>query len=321
MRAADLPSPAAARYLAAGPAPAPLALPYSVREGLVGFRRAGLATATSVVALALALALIGLFGLLGWQWQQVSTVLRERASEAEVFLKPIDDAAAARVGERLAELPGLDSLQFISHAEAARIFRESFGEGADLYADEQFLPASYRIRLGGDYASPDSLSALAAYVRGWTPVDDVVYDEVSVLAVERNRRAFTLVAATVALLVVLAALLLVGNTVRLSIYARRMLIRTMKLVGATNGFIRRPFLVEGLIQGLVAGVAAGLALWGLYSVLLSWLGEADVSQAALAWPGGTPLVAIAAIVALGLVLGWLASWLSVRHFIRRMPVS
>lgn len=298
-----------------------MALPYSVREGLAGFRRAGLATLTSVIALSIALALIGLFGLLGWQWQQLSTVLRERASEAEVFLKPVDETAAERVGERLRELPGLDSLHYISHDEAARIFRESFGEGADLYADEQFLPASYRIRLGGAYATPDSLSALAAHVRGWAPVDDVVYDESSVLALERNRRAFSLVGGAVALLVVLAALLLVGNTVRLSIYARRMLIRTMKLVGATNGFIRRPFLVEGVVQGLAAGVAAGLLLWGLYSVLLRWLGRADVSQAALAWPGGTPLVTVAAIVALGVTLGLLASWFSVRRFIRQVHLS
>lgn len=274
-----------------------------------------------MIALALALALIGLFGLLGWQWQQVSTVLRERASEAEVFLEPVDEVAAARVGERLAELPGVDSLHYVSHEEAARVFRESFGEGADLYEDEQFLPASYRLQMGGAYAAPDSLSALAAYVRGWTSVDDVVYDETSVLALERNRRAFSLVGAAVALLVVLAALLLVGNTVRLSIYARRMLIRTMKLVGATNGFIRRPFLIEGLAHGLVAGVAAGLLLWGLYTVLLRWLGRADVSQDALAWPGGSPLVTVGVIVVLGLVLGLLASWISVRRFIRQVHLS
>lgn len=298
-----------------------MALPYSVREGLIGFRRAGLATAASVLALALALALIGLFALLGWQWQRLSRVLQERASEAEVFLKPVDETAARRVGERLRELPGVDSLRYISHEEAAQVFRESFGEGADLYDDQQFLPSSYRLRLGGAYAAPDSLEALAAHVRTWAPVEDVAYDRSYVEAIERNRQAFTLVGGAVALLVVLAALVLVGNTVRLSIYARRMLIRTMKLVGATNGFIRRPFLVEGLAQGLVAGVAAGLLLWGLYSVLLGWLGRADVGRAALTWPGGSPAVTIAALIGLGTLLGWLASWIAVRQFIRRVRIT
>ena len=298
-----------------------MALTYALREGLAGFRRAGIATLTSVVALALALALIGLFGLLGWQWQQVSTVLRERASEAEVFLNPVDVDVAERIGERLRELPGVDTVRYVSHEEAAEIFRESFGEGADLFDNAQFLPASYRVRLGGAYAAPDSLKRMAAHVRAWAPVDDVVYDETSVMAVERNRKAFSLVGGAVALLVVLAALLLVGNTVRLSIYARRMLIRTMKLVGATNGFIRRPFLIEGLAQGLLAGIGAGALLWGLYTILLRWLHQADVSQAALDWPGGTPAVMLASVVALGLLLGFVASWISVRHFIRQVRLS
>lgn len=296
-------------------------LPYSVREGLAGFRRAGFATATSVVALALALALIGLFALLGWQWQQLSTVLRERASEAEVFLKPVAEAEARRVGERLGELPGVDSLRYVSHAEAARVFREEFGEGADAFTDEQFLPASYRVRLAGAYAAPDSIRAMAELVRGWTPVDDVVYDATSVETLERNRRAFTLVGAAVALLVVVAALLLVGNTVRLSIYARRMLIRTMKLVGATNGFIRRPFLVEGVAQGLVAGVAASALVWGFYSILLRWLGQADVSRSALVWPGGSPAASLMGLVGLGVLLGLIASWVAVRQFIRHVRLS
>ena len=108
------------------------------------------------------------------------------------------------------------------------------------------------------------MTAIAARVRAWGTVEDVAFDVASVEAIERNRRAFSAVGLGVALLVVVAALLLVGNTVRLSIYARRMLIRTMKLVGATNRFIRQPFLVEGAAQGLVAGIAAGLALWGIY---------------------------------------------------------
>lgn len=299
-----------------------MALPYSVREGLAGFRRAGLATAASVLALTLALALIGLVALLGWQWQQLSTALRERASEAEVFLRPGADAqATARVGQRLGDLPGVDTLRFVSHDEAAAVFREAFGEGADLYDDETFLPSSFRIRLGGPYAAPESLEAFSAHVRTWTPVEDVVYDRASVEAIERNRRAFTLAGGAVALLVGLAALVLVGNTVRLSIYARRMLIATMKLVGATSAFIRRPFLVEGLAQGLLAGLMAGLLLWGLYAALLGWLARAGVGAGALSWPGGSPLVMVAATIALGMFLGWMASWVAVRQFIRRVRLA
>lgn len=313
---------AGSRYLLASPDRRPVALSYTLREGLSGFRRAKLAAATSVVALAIALVLIGIFALLGWQGQNVAEALRQRASEAEVFL----DAAAtgemgARVGDRLREVPGVDSVRYVSHEEAAEIFSEAFGEEADLYDDAQFLPASYRVRLAGDYASPDSLALFAERVGAWAPVDEVAYDRASVEAVERNLRVFSSVGLAVALLVVVAALLLVGNTVRLSIYARRMLIRTMKLVGATNAFIRRPFLIEGVVQGLLAGIVSGLVLWGLYDLFLRFIRSADGGAAAVGWPGGTPLVAVGALVLLGLVLGLLASTIAVRRFIRQVRLS
>jgi len=299
-----------------------VALPYTLREGLAGFRRAKLAAATSVVALAIALVLIGIFALLGWQGQNIAEALRQRASEVEVFLD--DDASAeatARVGERLRSTVDVDSVRFVSHEEAAEIFREAFGEEADLYDDAQFLPASYRVRLSGAGATPDSLAAFASAVERWSAVDEVAYDRASAESVERNVRVLSSVGMAVALLVVLAALFLVGNTVRLSISARRMLIRTMKLVGATNAFIRRPFLIEGVLQGLAAGVLAGFVLWGLYGLFLRFIRAADGGAQAVGWPYGTPLVTGAALVVLGVVLGFLASSVAVRRFIRRVRLS
>ncbi|MGB3544352.1 cell division protein FtsX [Rubrivirga sp.] len=299
-----------------------MALPYTLREGLAGFRRAKIAAATSVAALAVALVLIGIFGLLGWQGQSLAESLRERASEVEVFLN--DQAAPeaiASVGDRLRTLAGVDSVQYVSQEEAAAIFREAFGEGADLYDDAEFLPASYRVRLGGGSAQPDSLAALASLVDGWAAVDEVAYDRASVEAVERNVRLFSSVGLGVGLLVVIAALLLVGNTVRLSIYARRMLIQTMKLVGATNGFIRRPFLIEGVLQGAAAGVVAGFVIWGLYDLFLHFIRSADGGGSVTGWPGGSPLFMMGISVVLGVILGLIASGVAVRQYIRRVQLS
>ena len=298
-----------------------MALSYTLREGLAGFRRAKLASAASVSALAIALVLIGMFALLGWQGQRLSEVLQQRAGEAEVFLRDVSAEVAEQTGARLLSMPGIETAEYISHEQAAETFRETFGEGADLFDDEQFLPASYRIRVGGEYAQPDSLARLARRVGSWEAVDEVSYDDALLEAVERNRQAFTLIGLAVAFLVGLAALLLVGNTVRLSIYARRMLIRTMKLVGATNAFIRRPFLVEGVVQGLLAGAIASLALWGLYSLLLDQLRAADALGAGSNWPGGTPALALGAVLVVGVLLGLLASWVAVRRFIRQVRLS
>ena len=297
-----------------------MALSYTLREGIAGFRRAKLSSATSVFALTLALVLIGMFVLVGWLVGEAAEGVRESISEVEVYLKPGDTAAATRVGERLEAIPGVDSLRFVSQEEAAEIFRESFGEGGDLYDDAQFLPASWRVRLVGAYASADSLTKFVGLVESWGPVEAVDYEEELLVKVERNARVLTIAGLGIVSLVVLAALLLVGNTVRLSIYARRMLIRTMKLVGATNGFIRRPFLVEGVVHGLIAGVVAGLVLWGLYDLLLWVLGSLDGAVAG-GWPGGTPLYVLGGLLAVGLALGWVASWVAVRRFIREVRLS
>ncbi|MEL6617009.1 MAG: permease-like cell division protein FtsX, partial [Bacteroidota bacterium] len=224
----------------------------------------------------------------------------------------------ARVRQRLADLPGADSLRFVSRAEATETFREAFGEGADLFDEDALMPASFKVRFRGAFASPDSLDRAVARVKTWNQVEDVGYDPDLLQAIERNRKAIQQVGLGAGLLVVFAALLLVGNTIRLSIYARRMLIRTMKLVGATGSFIRRPFLVEGGIQGLVAGAVAGALLWGVWSLLLRQLREADI---VVGWPGGTPLAALALCLVVGLALGLLASWVAVRRFIREVRLS
>ena len=135
--------------------------------------------------------------------------------------------------------------------------------------------------------------------------------------VERNVRVYSSVGLGIGLLVVLAALLLVGNTVRLTIYARRLLIRTMKLVGATDGFIRRPFLVEGVLQGLLGGVVAALIVWMIYTGLQGLV----VGLGAEGWPGGSAFLTLFGLILLGVLLGWLASWIAVRRFIKKVRLS
>ena len=115
------------------------------------------------------------------------------------------------------------------------------------------------------------------------------------------------------LLVVLAALFLVGNTIRLTIYARRLLIRTMKLVGATDAFIQQPFIVEGVAQGVVAGGIASVVVWLLYGVMASYLPQLSVSFWAL-------LVLAFLITGTGAFLGWAGSFFAVRRFIKNVAL-
>ncbi len=292
-------------------------LPYSVREGIANFRRAKFAVFASTSAMSVALVLVGLFALVTFEAQNVSSWLRDRVGEVEVF---IEDDASTRQAEalhaRLQTLPAISSTRFISQKEAQEIFAEEFGEGAEIYDDGPFLPASVRLQLKTTYIHTDSISQMAAQIQEFGHVDDVVFDQALLARVQQNVRIVSLAGLVLGGIVILAAIFLVGNTIRLTIYARRLLIRTMKLVGATDAFIRRPFLVEGTLQGLIAGTIASGVVWGLYRLMLRELPDLSISYA-FAHP---EWIMAGGMIVAGAVLGWSGSYFAVRRFIQSVDL-
>lgn len=287
-----------------------MSIPYSIREGLAGFQRAKFAVIAATGAMTVALVLIGLFGIVSYEAQQVSDWLRQRVGEVEIFLDDaVEPATAEALHRRAATTPGVEHVDYVSKAEAQAIFEQEFGEGAEIFLDELFLPASIKVRVRSSYANPDSLLALVGEFSTWNRVDEVVFNQPLLMKVQQNLRIMTIVGLLLGSIVVLASVFLVANTIRLTIYARRLLIRTMKLVGATDGFIRRPFIIEGMAQGMLAGLLAALVLTGFYSVMQSYLPQIEGSSSSAV------LVVTAAVVICGILLGWLGSVFAVRRFI------
>jgi cell division transport system permease protein len=293
-------------------------LSYTVREGLSGFKRAKFAAITATSALTIALVLISLFSLLMWQGSRVVDLLRQRVGEVEVFVADAaDERQTEAIGARLSATPGVQRVVYVSRAQHTEEYRRAFGDEASLLPDRDFLPASFRVQVAPRYAHADTLARMTAHFREMPRVEEVIYNQPLLVRVERNLGLFTPLAVGFGLVVLSAALFLVGNTIRLTVYARRMLIRTMKLVGATNSFIRRPFLVEGIAQGAAAGVLAGVLMVPLYGLVL----EAVPQLRDVGWPGGSPIVMLLAIFATGVVLGWLGSWIAVRRFIKSVRIE
>jgi len=291
-------------------------IPYSIREGLAGFQRAKFAATASTSAMAIALVLIGLFTLLSYEAQRVSNWLRQRVGELEIFLvEQVEESTAQALYLRSGAMPGVDETIYISKAEAQRIFQEEFGEGSEVFLDEPFLPASIKVRVVPGYANPDSLLSMVEEFQSWNRVDEVVFNQPLLVMVQQNLRLLTISGLSLGIIVVLASLFLVANTIRLTIYARRLLIRTMKLVGATDPFIRRPFIVEGVAQGLLAGLAAAFILSVLYSILARYLPQMEIQS------GLTSLLLVFSVILIGALLGWLGSLVAVRRFIQNVALS
>ena len=290
-----------------------MSLSYSVREGLAGFKRAKFAFIAATSATAVALVLIGMFALMTFQTNQVTTWLKQRVGEVEIFIEDVEGPVAEAIDARAAVMPGVADTEYISKEEATRVFQEEFGEGAEIFLDEPFLPASVRVHVEADYANPDSLQMLVAEFGTWNRVSEVVFNQPLLVKVQQNLRLLTFAGFLVGLLVVMAALFLVGNTIRLTIYARRLLIRTMKLVGATDAFIQKPFIVEGVAQGIMAGATASTLVWMLYGAMSGCLPQLAVSFWTLLFIGFF-------IVTMGALLGWLGSFFSVRRFIKHVAL-
>lgn len=291
-------------------------VPYTIREGFASFQRAKFSTFASTSAIVVTLALIGAFGLLGYHADGVTDWLKREVGEIEVFLTDAGEERAPIIQTMISQHPAVDSVAFISREQAEQIFREEFGDEGEVFLGESFLPPSIKVHVKPEFATVELLSELVSYAYDQPGVEEVIFNRPLLARVQQNLRAFTLISVSIAIVVILASLFLVSNTIRLSIYARRLLIRTMKLVGATDAFIQRPFLVEGMIQGLIGGAVASVIVIMLNSFLLDYISLLQIRR----WPGGTPVLAVLLLLTVGIFIGWLGSRVATRRFIKKVPL-
>jgi cell division transport system permease protein len=243
--------------------------------------------------------------------------------ELELFIK--DSASNAQVtelGNMIRDIRHVDSIQFVSKAEALRILRKRLGSRADITEDlpGNPLPRSYRIKLD-DPGNVDLVKAsLTPRASNGEPrpispaIDDIKDRKDETQKILSATSTIKILLASLAALLVLASVLLVANTIRLSIFARRREVEVMRLVGATNWFIRWPFVIEGVIVGFLGAVVA---------VVLLWIAKVTVIDP---WSDRFALIAapqtirfsllVIVLLAAGMAVSALGSGLTLRRFLR-----
>ncbi len=261
-----------------------------------------------------ALVLVGLIAIMMWQANEVSDWLKQRVGEVEIFLDDTTEAVAQSLYLRAQSTPGVVEAEYVSKEKAREIFQQEFGDEATVFFEDTFLPASIKVRVEPDFINSDSLNVLVAEFSSWNRVDEVVFNRPLLVKVQGNLRLLGLIGGAVGLLVLLASIFLVANTIRLAIYARRLMIRTMKLVGATDSFIRQPFIVEGIIQGLIASLLALFIIWVIHVVVVAYVPQLGTPDFASIASFGT------AMILSGVLLGWIGSENAVRRFLRNVSL-
>jgi cell division transport system permease protein len=214
----------------------------------------------------------------------------------------------------LASEPFVRNTAFVSKDDAGRFLLERTGEDIrELMDGLNPLLASVDVYLQEGYINLDSLAAIQSRLEAHKIVAEVAYPAEMVEAVSRNARTFALIALFVGLLVVAISFYLIFGTIRLSIYAKRLTIRSMQLLGATRSFIRRPFLLTGISQGLFAGLLAVVLLLILLAGLQFRFPEIDLTE--ILFPSWEFIGILCGIVLFGTVLGLSGSFLAVNTYL------
>ncbi len=234
---------------------------FTVKEGLAGFKRARLASFITVTSVGVTLLLIGLF--LVFSFNLGRWIGHKKAQiELEVFLEQdLSARQGKKIAEKIKQAEGVLSVKFVSKEDAARRFEKEFGQNIYDVLDSNPLPASCTVKIKKGYRSAVSIRKISARLQKIDGVSDIVYEREILALIDHYMIIAYVAAVSVGLLLLIVSVILLYNTVRLTIFARRDIIEIMKLVGATESFIRRPFIIEGFLQGIIGAVIAGGLLY------------------------------------------------------------
>jgi cell division transport system permease protein len=280
---------------------------YHLIQALSGIKRAGFMSVACIIIMTFSLLILGIFLMATANLREVLKYAHEKV-EVVVFL---EDGVAESTTDSLATVIGaihvVENIRFVGPPEALDRLKGDFGQKSYILdaLEENPLPASFEVTLRSRYRFKDIGEGLAEQIAQMPGVEDVGYGKGWIERLEKIVRAIAFADIAIGLVVGIAAIVTVSYTVRLTLSARREAIRVLKLVGATDGFVMAPFLLEGAIHGLAAVVL---------SLVLMAIGHGVVDERVPQITFMTPGMVVS-FVAFGVVVAVLGSWISLRAFI------
>lgn len=280
-------------------------------ETNVGTGRLRASYITSIISIMLVLFMIGLLGMIILHGKKLSEYVRENISISVMLKDNVEDDLVQNYMNRLQKTNYVKQAQFISREQAAKELSNELGEDFVQFLGYNPLPASIDLQLRAGYANSDSIARIEKQLLSSTLVKEVVYQKSLIDQVNSNISKITFVILSFSLILLVISIILIANTIKLSIYSKRFLIRSMQLVGATENFIRKPFIKKSIIHGVIAAVIADLLLIATLYLAQQRIPEItalqDINQFAVFFAG---------VLVLGVFLSALSTWLSVNRFLR-----
>lgn len=270
-----------------------------------------------IISLTAALFLIGFCGVLVVQSKKLVSIIRQNI-EVRVFLeKTSTDSTHASILGIISKKAYVQantpdtSITFVSKEKAAEEFMEGTKEDFTAFLGENPLRDSYRVKVQEDYFEEVKLKAIKADIEKIGGVYEVVYQENLADDINKNITKLYIVLASFALVMLVIIVLLINNTIKLAIYSQRFLIRSMQLVGATNGFIQKPFVVRGATQGVISALIATVLL-----VVLQQVAIRNVDGLSQLQENDKLLLLIALLIILGILIGVVSTLQSLSRYLK-----
>ena len=277
----------------------------------VGSSRLRASYITSIISIMLVLFMIGLLGMIIIHGKKLSDYVRENISISLMLKENLADEQVQNYMKRLQNTSYVKQAEFISREQAAKQLSNELGEDFVEFLGYNPLPASIDIQLKAGYANNDSIARIERQLLSSNLVKEVVYQKSMIDQVNSNISKISMVIISFSLILLIISVILINNTIKLSIYAKRFLIRSMQLVGATENFIRMPFIKRSALHGVIAAVLADLLLVGTLYLARQRIPEIvalqDISIFALFFLG---------VLVLGVILSAVSTWISVNKFLK-----
>lgn len=237
------------------------------QDGRMMRRRIANAYLSSVVSISLVLLLIGVASLVLVNAGSVTRYLKENMTVSVILTSDADEQDAQEYASEVSGYPYVKQTRVVSREEGERELAEMLGEDFLDVFETSVVPVSVDVALKADYVHPDSLAFISGQLSAPEIVDVLDARQNLVEALTSNIARISVVFAVLIALLLFISFVLINNMVRLSVFARRFTIHTMRLVGATRSFILAPFLRSAAVQGLVSAVIAGAVIWGVFTAM------------------------------------------------------
>ena len=281
------------------------------KESKVVKRRLRSSYFVSIISISLLLFIVGLMGLLVLNARNLSEYVKENISFSVILDEDVKEVDIIRIQKNLDAARYVKSTRYITKERAARELEEMLGEDFISYLGYNPLLPSIEVYLYAAYANPDSIQVIEKDIEQFSNVQEVYYQKSLVHLVNENIRQISIILIAFSLMLFLVSISVINNTIRLSVYARRFLINTMQLVGATNSFIRRPFLYKSAFHGMFAAIFANALMLGLIYMaqkeFAELFGFQDIQTIGMLF---------LAVIVLGIIINLISTFFAVTRFLR-----